>query len=168
GALDLSYWTITWGHAGLAAGGLAVATALIAMSLWLTGILARRYDRSDLYAEPRLIGSLALTIGVVALAIVSRLMVLEAYRFGVAALALNAMVTMLLARTWRRAELTYAAVFHVVVATYLVLFSVGTNDPAMAYVLGLCAVIEAILIWGVGFACRRWGDDWTRSCAGPL
>ena len=52
---------------------------------------------------------------------------------------------MLLAWTWRTAELTYAAVFHFVTATYVVLFSVGNNDPWMAYVLGLAAVIEAIV-----------------------
>ena len=53
----------------------------------------------------------------------------EAYPLAAAALGLNVLVTMLLARTWRTAELTYVAVFHFVTATYLVLFSVGKNDP---------------------------------------
>src|SRR5262249_32921283 len=42
------------------------------------------------------------------------------------------------------------------------------NDPAMAYVLGLAAVIEAIVLWAVGFGCQRLGDGWARACAGPL
>ncbi len=78
----------------------------------------------------------------------------DAYRFGVLALALNAGGTILLSAGWRRFELTYAAILHVVVATYLVLFSVGENDPRMAYVLGLAAVIEAIVFWGAGLRLR--------------
>jgi hypothetical protein len=168
GALDLSSWSITWGHAGLTAGWLAVVAALLALSLWLAGVLTRRSAVSDLYAQPCLNWSLALTMGGLALALDARFLLRDAYRFGLAALVLNAAVTMFLARSWRRAELTYAAVFHVVAATYLVLFSVGTNDPAMAYVLGLSAVIEAIVLWAIGFALRRWGDDWARSCARAL
>ena len=75
---------------------------------------------------------------------------------------------MLLARSFRQAGLTYAAVLHIVTATYMVLFSVGNNDPRMAYVLGLCAVIEAIVFWAVAFGCETWGSDWIRSCARPL
>jgi hypothetical protein len=78
------------------------------------------------------------------------------------------LVTVLLAWSWRRAELIYAAVFHLVTATYLVLFSVGNNDPAMAYVLGLFAAIEALAVWGIGFACQARRDDWIRACARPL
>ncbi|HZW33100.1 MAG TPA: hypothetical protein VFF52_20455, partial [Isosphaeraceae bacterium] len=168
GTLDLASWSVIWGHPGLTAGWLAVVAALIAVSLWLAGVLARHHGLSDLYAQPCLNWSLALTLGVVALALDARFLLRDAYRFGLAALILNAIVTMLLSRSWRRAELTYAAVFHVVVATYLVLFSVGTNDPAMEYLLGLCAVIEALLLWVIGLACRRWGDDWARSCARAL
>ena len=72
------------------------------------------------------------------------------------------LVTILLARTLGTPELTYVAVFHFVSATYLVLFSVGKNDPTMAYVLGLAAVIEAILLWCIGLICQRahrWLDE---------
>ena len=75
---------------------------------------------------------------------------------------------MLLGADMAQAELTYAAVFHFVTATYLVLFSVGKNDPAMAYVLGLAAVVEAIVLWGIGFVCQRVRDTWTIECARPL
>ena len=112
--------------------------------------------------------SLLLTAGGLGLAIGSRFMAVSAYRFGVIALALNAIVTMLLARTLRQAGLTYAAVFHVVTATYLVLFSVGNNDPRMAFVLGLAAVVEAIVFWAVAFGCETLGGDWVRSCTRPL
>ncbi len=112
--------------------------------------------------------SLLLTAGVFSLAVGSRVMIVAAYRLGVIALALNAVATMLLARSLRQAGLTYAAVLHIVTATYMVLFSVGNNDPRMAYVLGLCAVIEAIVFWAVAFGCETWGSDWIRSCARPL
>ncbi len=95
-------------------------------------------------------------------------MTVSTYRLGAIALALTATATMLLARTLRQVELTYAAVFHVVTATYLVLFSVGNNDPRMAFVLGLCAVVEAIVFWAIAFGCETLGGDWVRSCARPL
>ena len=89
----------------------------------------------------------------------ARILARDAYPLCAVALAANTVVTMLLAYTWRRAELTYAAVFHFVAATYLILFSVGQNDPRMAFVLGLVAVIEAIVFWTIGFVCQR-----TRTC----
>ena len=84
------------------------------------------------------------------------------------ALALNACATILLSVTWRRTELTYPAVLHLVVATYIVLFSVGQNDPRMAFVLGLAAVLEAIVFWGLGFACERIAAGRLRPYARPL
>ncbi len=92
----------------------------------------------------------------------------DAYPLCTVALAANTVVTMLLAYTWRRAELTYAAVFHFVAATYLILFSVGQNDPRMAFVLGLVAVIEAIVFWTIGFLCSRTRNVWMKACASPL
>jgi tetratricopeptide (TPR) repeat protein len=168
GVLALSSWSIGWSHSGLAVGWLAVTSSLIALSFWLAAVLGRRFGLSDFYAQPCSVASLLLTLGVFVLAVGSRLMALEAYRLGVVALVLDAIVTMLLAWMWRRSELTYAAVFHFVAATYLVLFSVGKNDPAMAYVLGLCAAIEALLLWGIGLMCQRLRDDWARRCARPL
>ena len=53
-------------------------------------------------------------------------------------------------------------------ATYLVLFSTGTNDPAMAYVLGLVAVVEALLLWVVGLSCARSFHPVAVACARPL
>jgi tetratricopeptide (TPR) repeat protein len=168
GALDLLYWPFTWSDPGLAMGWLAVVAAVIAFCLWMAAIVSRRWGLSDFYVEPCLHGSLALTAAVLGLALESRVMVRSAYRFGLVALVLNAAVTMLLARAWRKAALTYVAVFHVAVATYLVLFSVGRNDPAMAYVLGCSAILEAIGAWWLGFACQRWGGRWAQSCAPPL
>ena len=64
--------------------------------------------------------------------------------------------------------MTYAAVFHFVAASYVVIFSVGKNNPEMAYVLGLVAVVEALLCWTIGFACRRASHAWTKECGWPL
>jgi tetratricopeptide (TPR) repeat protein len=168
GTLELSSWAVTWGHSGLAIGWLSVVSALIALSLWLVASLGRRRGLSDFYSEPCVMVSLLLTTGVFSMAVSARVMVVDAYRLGVIALGLNAVATMLLARSFRQAGLTYAAVLHLVTATYMVLFSVGNNDPSMAYVLGLCAVIEAIAFWAVALGCETWGSDWFRSCARPL
>ena len=88
-----------------------------------------------------------------------------------AALVTNAVVTVLLLATWRRAELVYSVVFHLVAATYLVLFSTGNNDPAMAYVLGFVAVAggtcalgwQSVVGTGRQSACAR-----LRGAAGAL
>ncbi len=149
-------------------GWLAVVAALLAVMLWLAGTLAKRRGFTGFYTEPCITVSILMTAGVFAMAVQSRLMSVSAYRFGVLALTLNAIVTMLVARTLRQAGLTYLAVLHLVTATYLVLFSVGNNDPRMAYVLGLFAVIEAIVFWVVGFGCEALGHAWTRACARPL
>ena len=92
----------------------------------------------------------------------------EAFRLGVAALVTNAAVTVLLLATWRRAELVYSAVFHLVAATYLVLFSTGNNDPAMAYILGLVAVIEALALWIGCLFCARARRALVLECGPPL
>ncbi len=109
-----------------------------------------------------------MTAGALVAAMDARYASREAYVLAAAALGLNVLVTMLLARSWRLAELTYVAVFHFVTATYLILFSVGKNDPAMAYVLGLAAVIEAIAFWAIGFGCERVRNTWTISCSRPF
>ncbi len=168
GTLELSYSAVAWSDSGLATGWLALVSAFLALTLWLAAALARRRALSDFYAEPCLMVSLLLTAGVFSMAIGGRMMSVAAYRLGVVALGLNAVVTMLLARSFRQSGLTYPAVLHVVAATYMVLFSVGDNDPRMAYVLGLCAVIEAIAFWLVAFGCETWGSDWFRSCSRPL
>ena len=168
GSLELSSWAFTWGNPGLAMGWLAVVSASLAILLWLAGTLARRRGVSGFYTEPCITVSILMTASVFAMSVQARLMSVSAYRFGVVALALNAIVTMLVARTLRQAGLTYLAVLHLVTATYLVLFSVGNNDPRMAYVLGMCAVIEAIVFWVLGFGCEALWNAWTRACARPL
>ncbi len=168
GTLALSHWAVAWGNSGLEIGWLAVVSALLAISLWMAAALARRRGRSEFYAGPCAMVSLVLTAGVFSMAIGARVQDVAGYRLGAIALGLNAVATMLLARSFRQAELTYAAVLHVVAATYIVLFSVGNNDPRMAYVLGLCAVVEAIVFWAIAFGCETWGGNWVRSCARPI
>ncbi len=99
GTLELSSWAVHWGGTGLATGWLAVVSAGLALALWLVGTLARRRGLSDFYSEPCLMISLILTAGVFAMAVGSRVMSVAAYRLGVVALGLNAVATMLLART---------------------------------------------------------------------
>ncbi len=168
GGLALSDWSMGFGQDGLRIGWMAVSTGVLALGFWLVGLLTRRRGVSDFYVAPCFHWCLGLTLVVLSLSISSRYLAREAYRFGVLALALNACATILLSVTWRRTELTYPAVLHLVIATYLVLFSVGNNDPRMAFVLGLAAVIQAIVWWAVGFACERVAGGRARSYAPPL
>ena len=168
GTLDLSSCAAGWNNAALLTGWLAVTGALLGLALWAAGEAARRLRLSEFYTEPCFRTAFALMVGAYVVALQARGFGREAYSLAATALGLNVLVTMLLARTWRTAELTYVVVFHFVTATYLVLFSVGKNDPAMAYVLGLAAVVEAIVVWGIGMVCQRVRDAWTNACARPL
>ncbi|HKI20079.1 MAG TPA: hypothetical protein VKA15_19475, partial [Isosphaeraceae bacterium] len=168
GALVLSYWSIAWDTESILVGWLAVTTASVALTLWAAGVAVRRFGLSEFYALPCFNTTFVLTAGVFALAIGARMLASDPYPLCTLALVSNTVITMLLAYTWRRAELTYVAVFHFVAATYLILFSVGQNDPKMAYVLGLAAVIEAIVFWTIGFVCQRVRHAWTNACAWPF
>ena len=140
GTLDLASCAAGWNNTALLAGWLAVTTACLGLTLWAAGTGTRRLKLSDFYTEPCFHTACFLMIGAYVVALQARGLGREAYPLAASSLGVNVLVTMLLARTWRRAELTYFAVFQFVTATYLVLFSVGKNDPRMAYVLGLAAV----------------------------
>ncbi len=168
GVLDLSYWAVDRNHADFMVAWLALVGALLALSLWLSLAAGRRFGVSRFYTGPCLDVAAALTVCAAIAAVDARYLGLGGYRLGVAALVVSSLVAVLLSRTWSKAELIYAAVFYLVAATYIVLFSTGNNDPAMAYVLGLAAVIEALLLWSAGILCRRAGDLWTAGCALPL
>src|SRR6202034_2694224 len=101
---------------------------------------------SDFYSEPCFHTACFLMIGAYVAAVVARGLGREAYLLAAATLGVNVLVT----------------------AIYLVLFSVGNNDPNLAYVLGLAAVSQAIALWGIGFVCERVRDAWTKDCARPL
>jgi tetratricopeptide (TPR) repeat protein len=168
GTLDLTSCATGWNQSTWMVGWLAVTGAFLALALWAAGIVLRRLRLSAFYVEPCWRTAFALVVGAYVLALEARGLGRDAYPMAAAALGLNVLVTMLLAWTWRTAELTYIAVFHFVTATYLILFSVGRNDPAMAYVLGLAAVVVAIVLWAIGIVCQRARDTWTGECARPL
>jgi hypothetical protein len=168
GTLDLASCAAGWNNATVLAGWLAVTTASLGLILWAAGIGTRRLKLSEFYTKPCFHMAGFLMIGAYVVALQARGLGREDYPLAALALGVDVLGTMLLARTWRRSELTYLAVFQFVTATYLVLFSVGNNDPNMAYVLGLAAVIQAIALSGIGFACQRVRDAWTNDCARPL
>jgi len=168
GTLDLTWYAAGWNVPDITTGWMAVAMAVLALALWFVGVAARRAGFSEFYTEPSFQTAFALTTGAYLLALCARSLGREAYLLATAALGMNVVVTMLLGHAWRQAKLTYAAVVHLVTATYLILFSVGNNDPRMAYVLGLCAVADAIVLWGIGLVCELRGTDWLRECARPL
>ena len=168
GALDLTWWTASPVHADMRLAWIALAAALVGLLLVITGAVTRRLGLSEFYTRPCFQLAVPLTAVAFIAAIDARFLGRESFRLGVLALATNALVTLFVLVLWRRAELAYAAVFHVVAATYLVLFSTGKNDPAMAYVLGLTAVVEALMLWCAGLWCRRLGRPIASGCAGPL
>jgi tetratricopeptide (TPR) repeat protein len=167
GLVDLSAWSIDRSHPAFLIGWLSLTVAFIAAVLWSVAAATRRHGLSPFYTEPCFHTTFVLTVGAFVAAIGARFLGREAYQLGVAALLLNTLVTMLLSWTWRRPELTHGALFHFVAASYVVLFSVGNNDPEMAYVLGLAAVSIALVLWLIGLVCERARDDWTRGCARP-
>jgi tetratricopeptide (TPR) repeat protein len=168
GVLDLAYWTIDRSHPDFVLFWLTLVAANLSLALWVVATVARRLGLSTFYTDPCFHTSALLSAVVAIGAVDARYLGLSGYRLGVAALGASALVSVLLSRTWRKAELIYAAVFGVVEATYLVLFSTGTNDPRMAYVLGLVAVIEALVLWTAGIFCKKARDPLTASSARPL
>ena len=168
GAVDLTWWTTSPAPTDIRLGWVALAAALVGLLLWMTAAATRRAGLSDFYTRPCFGLAVLLTAVAFIAAIDARFLGRESFRLGVLALATNAAVTLLVLVLCRRAELAYAALVHVVAATYLVLFSSAKNDPAMAYVLGLTAVVEAILFWFIGLWCRRSSRPIALGCAGPL
>ncbi len=168
GVLDLAWWATGPGHTDIRLAWVGLAAALLALALWIVAVAIRRAGLSDFYTGPCLEVAFLLTTVAFIGALDARYLGREAFRLGVAALVVNAVVTLLLLATWRRAELVYSVVFHLVAATYLVLFSTGNNDPAMAYVLGLVAVLEALALWIGSLLCARAGRPVVLGCAGPL
>ena len=134
--LDLTWWAAAPGHSDIRLAWLGLAAAMLGFSLWMAAVLLRRAGLSVFYTGACLETAFLLTVFAFILALDARYLGREAFRLGAAALVTNAVVTVLLVATWRRPELVYSAVFHLVAATYLVLFSTGNNDPAMAYILG--------------------------------
>ncbi len=168
GTLDLAWWAAGPGHADIRLAWVALAAALLALVLWVAAVAARRAGFSEFYTAPCLEVSFLLTTVAFIGALDARYLGREAFRLGAAALIVNSLVTTLLLATWRRAELAYSTVFHLVAATYLVLFSTGNNDPAMAYVLGFVAVIEALALWVATLLCARAANPLVLACRAPL
>jgi hypothetical protein len=154
---NLAIWMVGW---------LAVTGPILGVGFWRAGVALMAKQWSDFYTEPCRRTALALSVGAYVLALVARGLGREGYPLAVGALGLNVLLVMLLATTWRTPRLTYLAVWNFVTAIYLVLFSVGRSDPAMAYVLGLAAVFQAIALASVGLCCRRFfrmaTDEWPR------
>ncbi len=139
------------------------------MVLWRIGTVVKREGGSDFYAVPCFTMALGMTNVVLVLAFLAASC--RGMRFPPVPLPAraNSFVLILLTSTWRTPALTYGAVFAVVSATYLTLFSVGRSDPANAYILGLVAVLEGLGFWRIGLVALRSGrPEPVRIYARPL
>lgn len=153
-ALCFTAWRVGWSSFGSGLAWLALTTAAVSLAFWIAARLAAGRDALALHVGPLLRASAALTWPVFVLAVIGPIDTQRSFPVGVAALGLNAVVLVLLALVRRQPGLTYRAVVSGVIAVYVVLFSVGKGDPEMAYVLGLAAVLQALALSGLGFACR--------------
>jgi tetratricopeptide (TPR) repeat protein len=166
--LDLSRWLIPWQGTGLLCGWLAVSLALTALGLWAAGVVGRKCRLDAIYWAPCLNTALGLTIGVAGLAIAGRLLARNAFLLCSVALFLDCVIYVLLSRSRQWAGLLYPAVASFTTASYVILLSVGTPDPANAYILGLNAVAQGLILWVLGDLSRRFADAWLRGCTRPL
>ena len=156
------------GDIGLLFGWLAIALVLIALAYWLAGTVARRRGIAGIYGSPCLNTALAFAAGVFVLALAARSQSRPAFILAASALAIDGVLLFLIGGVRRWAVLTYPAITSIVTASYVVLLSVGKGDPAMAYVLGLNAVLQALVLWPIGEVCRRSRGEWTKRYAPPL
>jgi tetratricopeptide (TPR) repeat protein len=168
GVLDLTWWATSPAHTDIRLAWVAFAAALVGLLIWMMAAVTRRVGLSGFYTRPCFDLAVLLTVVAFIAVLQARFLGRESFRLGVLALATNAVVTLLVLVSRRGSELAYAVVFHIVAATYLVLFSTGNIDPAMAYVLGLTAVVLALLLWCVALCCRRSDRPLALQCAGPL
>lgn len=153
-ACCLTAWRIGWVDAGYCLGWLALTVASIALAVSCAARVGLARGLSGLYIGPLVHMTSRLTWLAPMLAIVGRFGSAAAFPPSLGALVLNAVVLVLLTSTQRLPALTYRAILSVVLAAYVVVFSVGTASPDNAHVIGLVAVILALGLSSIGFACR--------------
>ena len=151
----LSRSLYAWNGNALLMGWLAVTLALTALALWLASLVARRCRLEDIYWLPCLNTALGLTGVVFVMAVNARVMSREAFELSASALVLDALVYLLIAISRHWSWLIYATVACFVAAGYMILLSAEKPDPNKAYVLGLYAVIQGLVVWVCGDICRR-------------
>jgi len=153
-ALCLTSLRVGWDDSSRSVAWLAVTTAVSSLTLRAAGRWASTREGPRFTAEPLLVAATRLTWVVFALALAGSFGKEPAYRVGIAALVLNAVSLLLLAGHRRRPDLTYRAILSAVVAVYVAVLNAGTPTPDNTYVLGLVAVVLALILSAVGFACR--------------
>jgi tetratricopeptide (TPR) repeat protein len=158
-----------WADLGKGVAWLAVASSAAALLLWGSGVLGRRAGAGGFYVEPAVVMSITMATVACEFALVARFATRASYPIGVGAVLGAGAVFALLAATRRSRALGAIAVGTIVGATYLALLSAAEPDPSRAYVLGLVAAAESILLGLAGLLARRWlGDDLRPVAVAPL
>jgi hypothetical protein len=162
-------WRVGTIDKGFTLGCLTLSAAGAAVGLWWAALVWRRRDEGAFFARPCLVVASILTVWVVPLAIFARLGSTTAFLPALAALAVNFLACLLISIVERRPALTYRAVVSFVVATYLILFSLGGPSPYGPLVASLTASLEAIVLSAIGIYCGyRPAESWGRIHARPL
>ena len=157
--LSFTAWRINTADFGHWIAWLALAAAGCSFVLRGIGWYCAGRGDLDLYARPGIRASLILSWSIVPAALLGVVVSRRSYPLSVAALGLNAATLVLLAGNLRRARLTYRGLFSVVLAVYVLVLSIGRADPAMQYVLGLVAVLLALVFSTIGFVVRATATD---------
>jgi tetratricopeptide (TPR) repeat protein len=168
-ALCSSYWISGDRSAGFALGWLAATAAVSALVLWIVGFLCRRRGQTGFYDRPCFQMILPLAFFALFAALTARLESVAVTPLTVAAFLITSLALGLLATTWRTPALVYGAIATFVVATYVIVLSLGDRDPTRAWILGLVAVVEAILFEAIALSLVRFRlFGLARFYAGPL
>ena len=149
----------------------AFASVLSAIAFLAAWRFSSTRANLSFYQQPFLLAASVLTVMVFGLAGFGTVNETVAYRVSAVALALNIVPILILVEIRRGTLLTFRAIASGVAAVYVVVLSIGEAKPENAYILGLIAIILALLLSAIGFAVRLWPnetEDRDRLYAGPL
>jgi hypothetical protein len=162
-------WRVGTVNVGLKTAWMTLSAAGAAVGLWGAALVWRRRDGGDFYARPCLDVTSVLTAWVIPFAVFARIASRTAFLPSLAALVVNLAACLLLSMVERRPRLSYRAVVSFVVATYLILFSLGGPSPDGPLVVSLLASLEAILLSAIGILGQyRPAESWARLHVRPL
>jgi hypothetical protein len=163
GILCQTSWVVGWSDPGFCLSIQAIISALLAGALWWVSATEPIGRWLDLDLRPCYRTARALTWLMILPALVGAGLSSHSDWWSALALVINTLALVLMTTTHRWPSLTYQAVGSVVLAVYVVVFSLGSGSPDTAHVPGLVAAILALVTSAVGFAVRAYASRGNRS-----